>query len=165
LPLQARRLPLVIGTVMLLAVVAASLVPPPEEAKNDGASGEDRTETVEPAPTSPADPGAVDVKFDAVRSKDRPGRAERRQSSAQTSKTQTVQLEERVTVTVTVPKPGRVELEGLGLLQTTTPGTPALFDLFTDRAGRFAVLYTPAEGDDRVVGTLVVGPVRTGRAG
>ncbi len=151
---------------MLLAVVAASLVPPPEEAKNDGASGEDRTETIEPAPTSPADPaGAAEVKFDAVRSKDSPGRTERRQSPARTSKTQTVQLDERVIVTVTVPKPGRVELEGLGLLQTTTPGTPALFDLFTERAGRFAVRYMPAEGDDRVVGTLVVGPARTGRAG
>ncbi len=150
---------------MLLAVVAASLVPPPEEAQENGGSGEDQTETIEPAPSSPAGPaGAVEVKFDAVRSTDSRRRTERGQRPGPASKTQAVQIDERVVVTVAVPKPGRVELEGLGLLQTTTPGTPALFDVFTDRAGRFAVLYTPAEGDDRVVGTLVVEPARSARA-
>lgn len=150
---------------MLLAVVAASLAPPPEGAQDDDA-GEDGTETVEPAPSSPAGPaGAVEVRFNAVRSNDSSGRDERGRSSGPASKTQTVQLEERVIVTVVVPKPGRVELDGLGRLQTTAPGTPALFDLFTDRPGRFPVLYLPADGDDRVVGTLVVEPAPTAGAG
>ncbi len=121
-----------------------------------------------PLPSAAGPGGAAEVKFDALRTNAGRTRGSRRagppQSPARASKTQTVQLDERVIVTVAVPKPGRVELDGLGRLQTTAPGTPAVFDLFTDRLGRFPVLYTPAEGDDRVVGTLVVERARDGQA-
>lgn len=59
------------------------------------------------------------------------------------------------TVTVEVIRPGQVELAGLGLSAAATPLTPARFELFERRAGRYRVRFTPAEGGEaRNLGTL-----------
>ncbi len=148
---------------MLLAVAAASLVPPPEDVGDDRPEGSG--ERTEAAPALGPAGDAIEVEFRAGPSEeDRsagPGRASgasrgRDRGETRASKTRSVELGKRVIVSVTTPRPGGVELEGLGRLQAAAPGAPTVFDLFTDSPGRFDVLYTPADGDERVVGTLVV---------
>jgi hypothetical protein len=182
--LQARRVLLLIGIVMLLVVVAASLVPPPQDGRNEGSEEDEPAGAVEPPPASPAtDAGAAEVTFRARPSDqedeaanprgsedgasqsgdqaNREGRneASRERTAAPTrkSQTRTVDVGERVVLTVATPNPGGVEVEGLGRLQVAAPGAPAVFDLFTDAPGRYDVIYTPAKGNARVLGTLVVG--------
>lgn len=63
----------------------------------------------------------------------------------------------RVVVTVSSGEPGEITLEGLGRVEPVNPGTPAVFDLFPDRAGEFEVRFESAgEGEPRRIGMLVV---------
>jgi hypothetical protein len=60
-------------------------------------------------------------------------------------------------VEVRVREPGQVALEGFGLLEPAEPGTPAVFDVFTRRPGRYEAVFTPVRGGQPArVGTLVV---------
>jgi hypothetical protein len=62
------------------------------------------------------------------------------------------------TLEVSVDEPGSVEVPGLGLSASTDQHTPARFEVFTARAGRYEIMFTPASGDERrPAGTLVVG--------
>ena len=58
------------------------------------------------------------------------------------------------TLQVSVPEPGDVILEGLGLRQSADALTPARFDLVAERRGRYPVVFQPVEGDRRVVARL-----------
>lgn len=136
--MQARRILLIFAIVLLLSAAAASVVPVPEQAERG--TTRDSAEPAEPPPPGPED--VTDVTFDA-RSKPR---------------TETVQTAEHVVVTVRAGEPGQVRIDGLGRFGDVAPLVAARFDLFTDREGRFDVVYTPVEGEPRTVGTLVVGP-------
>ena len=61
----------------------------------------------------------------------------------------------RVSVEVSVPEPGDVTLEGLGLRTSADPRAPARFDLVVRRAGRYAVVFLPLQGRERIVARLV----------
>ena len=142
--MQTRRILLFFGIVLLLTAAAASFVPVPEEARQ----GEDEPATTEAmesrAPFARAGEDTAEVGFEAI---GKPREA-------------TVEPNTRAVVTVEAREPGQVELEGLGLIESVEPGTPAVFDLFTDRAGRFEVLYSPVDGDEERVGTLIVAAAR-----
>jgi hypothetical protein len=61
------------------------------------------------------------------------------------------------TLEVSVDEPGSVELPGLGLSASTDEHTPARFEVYTTRSGRYEILFIPADGDEsRPAGTLVV---------
>jgi hypothetical protein len=142
--LEARRILLVLAIILLVTTAAASIVPVPEETSPERPDRSERPEGRSPeAVAPPADPGgsAIEVAFSAQ------GKPQAR----------LVERDSHVIVTVEGPGPGEVELAGLGRIAPVGPQTPATFDLFTDRPGRFPVLYMPAAGGERRLGTLVVG--------
>lgn len=63
---------------------------------------------------------------------------------------------EQSIVEVRVRRPGEVTLEGLGLVQAAGARTPAVFDLFPSRTGRYRAVFRPAGGRPEPLGTLVV---------
>lgn len=147
---------------LLLTVAAASLVPVPEDAREEGESA---VEAGEPGPESgAADPVELTFSVDGPPGAagsagegppGEPGAPDEREQPSE-APTQTAGSDERVVVTVSAREPGEVALEGLGLVEPVGPGTPAVFDLFTDSTGEFAVLYRPVDGRERRVGTLAV---------
>jgi hypothetical protein len=65
-------------------------------------------------------------------------------------------------VTVEVETPGMVTIPKLGVSAAAEATTPARFDLLADKAGRYAIEFEPAAGDEsRRAGTLVVKPGET----
>lgn len=154
LGLQGRRILLLFAIGLLVTAAAASLVPVPEAARD----GEGTAEP-EAAGDSSSDT-AIEVRFSAddrarALGDGAPPTSGVRGVSA--TPTETVARDERVVVTVTARAPGEVFLDGLGRVESVGPRTPAVFDLFTDTAGRFDVLYTPVDGAERPIGTLAVG--------
>ena len=66
-------------------------------------------------------------------------------------------VNQHATVTVEVVRPGQVELAGLGLTAAADPLTPARFDVFESRAGRYLVRFIPARSnEERTVGALQI---------
>jgi hypothetical protein len=60
-------------------------------------------------------------------------------------------------VSVSSPRSGLVSIPALGLTRAAEPGTPARFDVFETRPGRFPVVFSPAGGEgQRRIGTLVL---------
>ncbi|MBA2567423.1 MAG: hypothetical protein ACR2IN_08535 [Thermoleophilaceae bacterium] len=150
--MQGRRILLLFGIGLLVTAAAASLVPAPESPREGVESGEPQT-----AGAGSADDAAVEIAFSANSAGQPADGAERRESSIPAEPpTKTAGSGERVIVTVTSRDPGQVSLDGLGLVESVGPGTPAVFDLFTDSTGEFDVLYAPVEGGERRVGTLAV---------
>jgi hypothetical protein len=134
-----RRALLLFAIVLGMAALVASLSRPPE----DGTSTEPREQprrapaTATPAP---ADNPPRPVSFNAASD-------ERRR----------VRASQPATLEVSVDEPGSVEIPGLGLTVSTDEHTPARFEVFTTRTGRYEILFTPADGDEsRPAGTLVV---------
>lgn len=136
--MQARRILLVFAVILLVTAVTASFVPVPEETEREpqGSAAKERVES----PRSGGDEDAREVEFGADGA----------------PRTEAVAGGSHVVVTVRASRPGQVELEGLGRLAPVARGTPAVFDLFTDRSGSFDVVYLPTEGESRRLGTLVV---------
>jgi hypothetical protein len=63
------------------------------------------------------------------------------------------------TLQVSVDEPGQVEIPLLGLAAAADPVTPARFDIFPSEAGRYAIGFTPAAGDESLpAGVLDVTP-------
>ena len=61
------------------------------------------------------------------------------------------------TVEVAVEEPGTVEVPDLGLTASADEHTPARFEVFPTRAGAYAILFKPADGDQsKPAGTMVV---------
>jgi hypothetical protein len=126
--------------VLGLAALVASLSRPLEPRRDDSESsrpGERRTPSAAPRPAP--EPPAV-ISFDAGQNE----AARLRQGRA-------------ATVEVSVGEPGSVEILEMGLSAPADALTPARFDVFAARAGRYELVFTPADGD-RVepAGRLVV---------
>lgn len=138
--MQARRILLFFGIVLLLTMVAASLMPVPTEPPGEGTNGAPAEGGDQP-PAAPGD-DITSIRFD---------------KDGEPS-TETVEPNTQVVVTVAAPEPGEVELEGLGQIDNAAPRSPAVFDVFTDRPGRYEVVFTPVEKDSERLGTLVVEP-------
>lgn len=159
LGMPLRRALLVFFAVMLVSAAAASLVRTPPLPTGTDATAPAPTEETAAAPEEPraADEteGSRIEGADAVDLKvgDTPGDA-------------TFPLDRHLILTVSSPKPGDVEVSGLGLIATVVPGTPVVFDLFTSRPGEYPVEFTPvADGPEVLVGTLVVEKDEPGRKG
>lgn len=125
---------------LLLTAAAASFVPVPEQTGGDSDTTSQRAPGRDGPPAVLEQPEAVEVEFGPA---GRPA-------------AETVEPGVRVVVTVFASKPGQVEVEGLGRIDSVEAGAPAEFDLFTDREGRFDVVYEPVGGKARSLGTLIV---------
>jgi hypothetical protein len=134
-----RRALLLFAIVLGMAALVASFSRPPEQRTPRQPREEPVPSTVTAAP-APADEPPRPVSFDAAS-------AERRRLPAGRA----------ATLEVSVHEPGSVEVPGLGLSASTDEHTPARFDVFPTRSGRYEILFTPANGDEsRPAGTLVV---------
>ena len=138
--MHIRRALLLFAIVLGMAALVASFSRPAEEGTKTETTAQPGpgSETATPGP--PTDTPPRPVSFEA-------GSAERRRLTAGRA----------ATLEVSVEEPGSVEIPGLGLSASTDEHTPARFELFPTRAGRYAILFTPADGDEsRPAGTLVV---------
>jgi hypothetical protein len=135
-----RRALLLFAIVLGMAALVASLSRPAEERTTTDAREEPGRGSATAAPGPPTDSPPRPVSFDA-------GSTERRRLPAG----------QAATLEVSVEQPGSVEIPGLGLSASTDEHTPARFEVFPTRSGRYEILFTPADGDEsRPAGTLVV---------
>ena len=135
--MHIRRALLLFAIVLGMAALVASLSRPPEKRTATEQSAEPGPATAAPAPVNnPPRP----VSFDAT-SRERRRLAEGRAA----------------TVEVAVEEPGTVEVPDLGLTASADEHTPARFEIFPTRAGAYAILFKPADGDQsKPAGTMVV---------
>ena len=152
--MQLRRVLLLFALVLGLSAVVAALAPPPEQA-DDEPPAAPGVETAAPAPApAPLNELTIDVRPEGARNDTPAARAP---------------AGSRVALTVRVPEPGDVVIEGLGLRRSADPLAPARFDVLARPSGRFAVSFEPVDGERRIVGRLVfdaaatVRPPRPGR--
>jgi hypothetical protein len=134
-----RRALLLFAIVLGMAALVASLSRSPEERSRTESRAEPGQGTATAAPL-PADTPPRPVSIDAASD-------ERRSLPAGRA----------ATLEISVDEPGSVELQGLGLTTNADEHTPARFDVFPTRPGRYEIVFTPARGDEaRPAGTLVV---------
>jgi hypothetical protein len=137
---QLRRALLLFAIVLGLGALAAQVAPSPKEATKSEPPAQGRDGTV---------PRLSD--------RTRLGRTFRlRFEAGGKPRVETVTAGAHVIVSVAVPEPGQVELEGFGLVASAEPATPAVFDVVPDDPGRFDALFRPIDGARERAGTLVV---------
>ena len=137
--MHIRRALLLFAIVLGMAALVASLSRSPEERSRTESRAEPAQGPATAAPL-PADNPPRPVSIDAALDEQRrlpAGRA--------------------ATLEISVDEPGTVELQGLGVSASADEHTPARFDLFPTRPGRYEIVFTPARGDEaQPAGTLVV---------
>ena len=135
--MHIRRALLLFAIVLGMAALVASLSRPPEKRTATEQTEEPGPATAAPAPVdNPPRP----ISFDAT-SRERRRLAEGRAA----------------TVEIAVDEPGIVEVPDLGLTASADEHTPARFEVFPTRAGAYAILFKPADGDQtKPAGTMVV---------
>jgi hypothetical protein len=138
-----RRALLLFAIVLGLAAFAASISRP------GGGSG-DSERAVTPPPTQgtptvspgPAGKSPVTLRFNAAREQVR-----------------RLEVGRAATIQVSVDEPGQVEIPLLGLVDQADPLTPARFEYFASKDGRFPIGFTPAGGEESLpAGILDVTP-------
>jgi hypothetical protein len=139
-----RRALLLFAIVLGVAALAASLSRPLDERTADRTAPQPPSSgraTVEPAPAPAPAPDVPEViSFDAAKTESRRMRAG-----------------DAATLEVSVPEAGTVEIADMGLSAVADPFTPARFDVFPTKPGRYPVRFIPAgNGADEPAGTLVV---------
>jgi hypothetical protein len=135
--MHLRRALLLFAIVLGLTALATSMSRPPEQRREPAPRPQAKSRTPTAAPAR-AGPPAAQLRFGPA------GDTTRR-----------VALGQQAVVTVEVPRPGEVELEGLGLSAPAEPLTPARFDVLAREPGRYAVVFAPAGEDERIaLGTL-----------
>jgi hypothetical protein len=138
--MQLRRALLLFAIVLGLGALAAAIAPPPERTPEDAAPPAARPPEVRPEERR-GRTATVNVEFDAV--------GDPRTASVETGR--------HVLVTVAAAEPGQASLRGLGLVAPVEPESPARFDLFPERPGRYKAVVTPAGGGaGRTAGVLTV---------
>ena len=138
--MHIRRALLLFAIVLGMAALVASFSRPAEERTRTETSEEPGPGSATATPGPPTDTPPRPVSFDA-------GSTEQRR----------LPVGRAATLEVSVEEPGSVEIPGLGLSASTDEHTPARFEVFPTRSGRYAILFTPADGDEsRPAGTLVV---------
>jgi hypothetical protein len=139
--MHLRRALLLFAIVLGVAALVTAISEPRDRDARRPAS---RTPDVESpiARAQPAPQPVLTVRFDARR---------RRQ-------VRRVAAGRAVTLMVSVPAIGEVDVPVLGLTGPAEPATPARFDLLADRPGLYAVRFTPARAPSRSqrIGTLAV---------
>ena len=140
---QLRRVLLLFALVLGLSAVVASLAPPPEPEK---AAPKEQTGT----PTVGAQ-DAIETESVTFKAPDPDDRAFK-------TPTRLVPSGSSLSVEVSVPEPGDIALDGLGLRQSADPLSPARFQLLAKPIGRYSVLFLPTGGDPRLVGRIEFAP-------
>jgi len=135
--MHLRRALLLFALVLGLAALVAALAPPRPDRRSTPARPQPPGQRPKAEPRTPS---GRDVAVEFARGK-RGSRA--------------VVVPAHVLVTVRAPRVGQVELQGLNEVDTAEPGTPAEFDLFLSRPGRYPVVLTPIGLPARRLGTLV----------
>jgi hypothetical protein len=138
--MHLRRALLLFAIVLGLTALATSMSRPPEQRREPGPrpQAKPRAPTAAPARVGPP---AAQLRFGPAG-----------------DTTRKLALGRPAVVTVSVPRPGEVALEGLGLSAPAEPLTPARFDVLAREPGRYAVVFAPAGEDERVtLGTLAAG--------
>ncbi len=149
---QLRRVLLLFALVLGLSALVATLAPPPDDTEQE--AREEPAPAIETPVTAPAAATRVSIAFRGPHA--RPA-------------TRRVRMGSSFSLEVTVPAPGEVLLEDLGLRQPADPLTPARFTLLAEPRGRHDVIFAPVSGERRVVGRLAfvepltVTPRRRGR--
>jgi hypothetical protein len=139
-----RRALLLFAIVLGVAALAASLSRPLDERTADRTAPQPRPPgpaTVTPAPApAPAPNGPKLISFDTAKNESKRMRAG-----------------DAATLEVSVSEGGTVEIADMGLSAAADPFTPARFDVFPTKPGRYPVRFVPAgNGADEPAGTLVV---------
>ncbi len=127
---------LLFALVLGLSALVASIAPAPED-RDEGSDEPPAGEGA--APSGAVQPASISL---AVRP---PG--------AQPP-TRRVPAGSSLTLQVSVPEPGEVLLEGLGLRQAADPLTPARFELLADPPGGHGVTFVPVAGETREAGRI-----------
>jgi hypothetical protein len=130
---QLRRGLIAFAVVFAAVAIGAAISAPSEEGEPFGPS--------RPVPPSTA-PAAVSVSFRQPLEGAPPARAVRRGS--------------HVVIRVQTQVAGDVEVRGLGLIASTAPGTPAVFDVIASRPGSYEVTLRPVAGEQTRLGSLEV---------
>ena len=136
--MQIRRVLLLFALVLGLSALVASLAPPPEDPDE---ARDEAVPTVEQAAPGPA----MQARRVSIAVRPRPAR----------NPTRRIRTGSSFWLTVSVPDPGDVVVEDLGLRQSADPLAPATFALLAEPSGRHPVVFIPVDGERRVVGRLV----------
>jgi hypothetical protein len=135
---QIRRVLLLFALVLGLSAVVASIAPPPDTRDE---AAEDTTVATSPAPPAPARAEPIVVRFSAG-------------GQRETLPTRRVPVGSSFVLEVSVPRPGDVVVDRLGLRQSADPLTPARFAALARPPGRHAIGFAPVRGERSVVGEL-----------
>ena len=136
--MQLRRVVLLFALVLGLVAVVTSVAPPPADRDED----EPARPVQAPSAGAPSPVAERTIRLRALR---RGARAQARRVATGT----------RLTLIAPVNEPSDVEIEGMGLVQSAEPLTPARFDLLAAPAGRHDVIVRPVDGNPRRVARLV----------
>ena len=137
--MELRRALLLFTIVLGMAAIATSLARPPDRAQQDG----DTPPRPRSAPTAKPRPNGARVASINF--------------SVTEPKLQRLKSGQAATVSVIVPKPGQVELRGLGLIATADELTPARFEVLERRPGMHRIRFVAAPGGTpQSAGTLKV---------
>ena len=136
--MHVRRALLLFAIVLGLAALAAAVSQPQQEAQEP-------QRRAPPAPTAvpgTSRPEAAEIEFPAE------GRPRMKE----------LELGRPATVIVQVSEPGEVSVEGLGLVATAEPLTPARFEVLGREPGRHRIRFTPAGsgGEATTAGVLAI---------
>jgi hypothetical protein len=134
---QIRRVLLLFALVLGLSALVASIAPPPE---TQDEQSEDTPAVEQAAPGGPV-VRAAPVSLSVPTAGARPA-------------TRRVRVGSSFTLEVSVPEPGEVVLDGLGLRRTADQLSPARFELLAEPPGRYAVAFLPVRGTRRIAGRL-----------
>ena len=134
--MQIRRVLLLFALVLGLSALVASIAPPPDTRDE---AAQDNTVATSPPPAMVVQPARIE--FSARAGSGRP-------------ETRRVRVGSSFVLEVSVPKPGDVVVDELGLRQSADPLTPARFAVLAEPPGRYAVRFVPVDGEPRVVGQV-----------
>jgi hypothetical protein len=147
--MHLRRALLLFAIVLGLAAVAASVSRPGSSPSRPAVQPSLRgtpterqptTPTVAPGTASPPGEPAVMLTF-----------------RSWLDQTRHIRADQSATVTVRVDQVGQVSIPDLGLTDSAEPVTPAEFDVFATRSGRYPIVFMPAAAAQvEPAGTLVV---------
>lgn len=135
-----RRALILFAVVLGVAALAASVVEPRRPAPDVVAPPSVGSGTAPDAGGSAASPDAATLSFDASE-----------------PRTHTAGDRQALTILVSVPAPGLVEIPELGLIAQGDPLTPARFELLAKDPGSYAITFSRGAGQTpAAAGTLVV---------
>jgi hypothetical protein len=135
---QIRRVLLLFALVLGLSALVASLAPAPDTG-DEGTDDTTVATTPEATPLERAEPLVVRFSAGAKR---------------QEFPTRRVPLGSSFVLEVSVPGPGDVLVDELGLRQSADPLTPARFAILAQPPGGYAVGFVPATGERILVGEV-----------